>query len=158
LSFIYDIIFFLPFFMKSLVRFLVVPLLASFAFAFHPAPPADDTATVYIYRGGQFMGALANYAVYVNGQKICKLSNERYIEYHAKPGTLNIMAKNGGVEVFKKETGLELPVEAGRKYYVRGDIKTSITRARMELSEVTENTAKRDMEKLSVDKCQQAAD
>lgn len=143
--------------MNNLVRFLAVFLLAVMASASRPAPTADDTATVYIYRGGQFMGALANYAVYVNGQKICKLSNERYIEYHAKPGTLNIMAKNGGVEVFKKETGLELPVEAGRKYYVRGDIKTSITRARMELSEVTENTAKRDMAKLTVDNCQEAA-
>lgn len=125
--------------------------------AFRPVPPADGTATIYIYRGGQFMGALANYAVYVNGQKICKLSNERYIEYQAQPGTLSLMAKNGGVEVFKKETGLELPVEAGHKYYVRGDIKTSFTRARMELSEVTESTAKRDMAKLSPDKCQAGA-
>jgi hypothetical protein len=145
--------------MNKSLRVLTVFLFAAVASAFHPAPPApaDDTATIYIYRGGQFMGAMANYAVYINGQKICKLSNERYIEYHAKPGTLSIMAKNGGVEVFKKETGLELPVEAGRKYYVRGDIKTSITRARMELSEVTENTAKRDMAKLTVDNCQEGA-
>ena len=143
--------------MKNLVLFPVVVLMAAFSSAFRPAPAAaDDTATVCIYRGGQFMGALANYAVDINGQKICKLSNERYIEYKAKPGTLNIMAKNGGVEVFKKETGLELAVEAGHKYYVRGDIKTSITRARMELSEVTENTAKRDMAKLTPDNCQQA--
>lgn len=132
-------------------------LLTATAFRPAPTPPptAADYATVYIYRGGQFIGSLANYAVYVNGEKICKLSNERFIEYHAKPGTLNIMAKNGGLEVFKKETGLELPVEAGHKYYVRGDIKSSITRMRMELSEVTENTAKRDMAKLTVDKCQE---
>ncbi|MDB5269221.1 MAG: hypothetical protein JWP58_2261 [Hymenobacter sp.] len=142
--------------MKKLVLFPAVILFAAFSSAFHPAPPADDTATVCIYRGGQFMGSMVNYAVYINGEKICKLSNERYIEYKTKPGTLNIMAKNGGVEVFKKETGLELAVEAGHKYYVRGDIKTSITRARMELSEVTENTAKRDMAKLTVDNCQQA--
>ena len=135
---------------------LAVSLLLT-CFAFQTARPAAGLATVYIYRGGQFMGALANYAVYVNGQKICKLSNERYIEYQAKPGTLNILAKNGGVELFKKETGLELPVEAGHKYYVRGDIKTSITRARMELSEVTENTARRDMAKLTVDHCQEGA-
>ena len=143
--------------MKNLVLFPAVVLMAAFSSAFCPAPgAADDTATVCIYRGGQFMGALANYAVYINGQKICKLSNERYIEYKAKPGTLNIMAKNGGVEIFKKETGLELTVEAGHKYYVRGDIKASITRARMELSEVTENTAKRDMAKLTPDNCQQS--
>ena len=140
--------------MKKISALLAASLLLVCT-AFQSAPPADGMATVYIYRGGQFMGALANYAVYVNGQKICKLSNERYIEYQTKPGTLIFMAKNGGLEVFKKETGLELPVEAGHKYYVRGDIKTSFTRARMELSEVTENTAKRDMAKLTVDKCQE---
>lgn len=143
--------------MKLLLHCLTASLLLGATTAFRQAPPAAGTATVYIYRGGQFMGALANYAVYVNGQKICKLSNERYIEYQAQPGTLNLLAKNGGVEMFKKETGLELAVEAGHKYYVRGDIKTSITRARMELSEVTENTAKRDMAKLSPDKCQAGA-
>jgi hypothetical protein len=143
--------------MKKMVLFPAVMLMAAFSSAFRPAPAADDDmATVCIYRGGQFMGAMANYAVYVNGEKICKLSNERYIEYKAKPGKLDIMAKNGGMEVFKKETGLELNVEAGHKYYVRGDIKTSFTRARMELSEVTENTAKRDMAKLTPDNCQQA--
>ena len=142
--------------MKNLIRLSAVVLLAALFSAFRLVPPTDGMATVCIYRGGQFMGALSNYAVYINGEKICKLSNERYIEYQAKPGTLNIMAKNGGVEMFKKETGLELTVEAGHKYYVRGDIKASITRARMELSEVTENTAKRDMAKLTVDNCQQA--
>lgn len=139
--------------MKQLATLLAAGALLALT-AFRSAPPADDYATVYIYRGGQFMGSLANYSVFINGQRICKLSNERYIEYHAKPGTLAISAKNGGVEVFKKETELELPVEAGRKYYVRGDIKSSLTRMRMELSEVTENTAKRDMTKLTVDNCQ----
>ena len=134
-------------------------LLASTAFrpAPRPATPTDDgLATIYFYRGGQFMGSLANYAIYVNDVKICKLSNERYIEYKVKPGTVNIMAKNGGIEVFKKETGLELPVEADHKYYVRGDIRSSFTRMRMDLSEVTENTAKREMTKLTVDNCQAA--
>ena len=118
--------------------------------------PADDFATVYIYRGGQFFGSGINYSIYVNGEKICKLSNNKYIEYKAKPGKLSLTAQNGGIEVFKKETSLDFDVEAGKKYYVRGDIKSSITRTRLEMSEVTENTAKRDMNGMTVDNCQQA--
>ena len=119
--------------------------------------PQEDYATVYIYRGGQFFGAMANYAIFANGQKICKISNNRYIEYKAKPGKLTLSAHVGGVEIFKKETGIDLDVEASKKYYVKGDQKSSITRTRLELSEVTENTAKRDMSGMTLDACQNQA-
>ena len=117
-----------------------------------------DFATVYIYRGGQFFGSGLNYAVFANGERICKLSNNRYIEYKTKPGALALTAHRGGLEVFKKETGLDLDVEAGKKYFVKGDLKSSITRTRLELSEVTESTAKRDMNGMTVDACQETMD
>ncbi|GAB2584730.1 DUF2846 domain-containing protein [Spirosoma areae] len=117
-----------------------------------------DFATVYIYRGGQFFGSGLNYAIFANGERICKLSNNRYIEYKAKPGKLSLTAHRGGVEIFKKETGLDMDVEAGKKYYVKGDQKSSITRTRLELSEVTESTAKRDMTGMTVDACQETTE
>ena len=118
--------------------------------------PADDFAMVYVYRGGQFFASTINYSIYVNGEKICKLSNNKYIEYKAKPGKLAITAQRGGIEVFKRETALDVEAEAGKKYYVKGDMKSSITRTRLELSEVTESTAKRDMNGMTVDACQEA--
>lgn len=118
-------------------------------------PTHADFATVYIYRGGQFFGATLNYAIFANGEMVCKLSNNRYIEYKANPGKLSLTAHRGGLEVFKKETGLEIDVEAGKNYYVKGDQKSSITRTRLELSEVTESTAKRDMNGMTVDACQE---
>lgn len=119
--------------------------------------PSADFATVFVYRGGQFFGATLNYSIYANGQKICKLSNNRYLEYKAKPGKLALTAQRGGLEVFKRETGVDLDVEAGKTYYIRGDQKSSVTRTRLEMSEVTENTAKRDMKDMTVDLCQEAA-
>ncbi|WP_420148084.1 DUF2846 domain-containing protein [Spirosoma sp.] len=120
------------------------------------SPKSEYFATVYIYRGGQFFGSGINYSIFANGTKICKLSNNRYIEYKVKPGKLSLTAQNGGIEVFKKETSFDLDVEAGKKYYVRGDLKSSITRTRLEMSEVTENTARRDMNGMTVDNCQDA--
>ncbi|SFE62688.1 DUF2846 domain-containing protein [Spirosoma endophyticum] len=115
----------------------------------------DDFTTIYIYRGGQFYASAINYSIYVNGEKICKLSNNKFIEYKVKPGKLAITAQRGGIEVFKRETGLDLDTEAGKKYYVKGDVKSSLTRTRLEMSEVTENTANRDMKDMTVDKCQE---
>lgn len=133
-------------------------LLTAFRSDNAPVRASADYATVYIYRGGQFFASGINYSIYVNGQKICKLSNNRYIEYKAKPGKLAITAQRGGIEVFKRETAVDLDVEAGKSYYVRGDVKSSITRTRLEMSEVTENTAKRDMKDMTVDNCQETAD
>lgn len=114
-----------------------------------------DFATVIIYRSGQAFALGLNYSIYANGEKICKLSNNRYIEYKAKPGKLSITAQRGGLEVFKRETGVDLDVQADKMYYVQGDVKSSLTRTRLELSEVTENTAKRDMKTMTVDNCQE---
>ena len=117
--------------------------------------PTDDFATVYIYRSGQFMGSTMNFALFANEVKICELSNNKYIEHRVKPGHIVYMANETGINLFKKETGFALDVEAGKKYYIQCTVKSSLTRRRMELSEVTENTAKRDMAKLTIDKCQE---
>lgn len=123
-----------------------------------PVRATADFATVIIYRGGQAFALGLNYSIYANGEKICKLSNNRYIEYKAKPGRLTITAQRGGIEVFKRETGVDLDVQADKTYYVQGDVKSSVTRTRLELSEVTESTAKRSMTKMTLDNCQETSD
>ena len=34
-----------------------------------------DSSFIYIYRVGQFSGALANFTIFVDGLKLCKISN-----------------------------------------------------------------------------------
>jgi hypothetical protein len=113
-----------------------------------------DSAIIYIYRGGQAGGAGANWAMFVDETKLCKLSNNKFIRVVVAPGKHNISAKLGGVSILKKETELEVDAEAGGEYYVACNIKQSITRARLEMMEVTKGTGKKQMEKLTLDKCQ----
>ncbi|MFI5187541.1 MAG: hypothetical protein ACHQF0_12495, partial [Chitinophagales bacterium] len=40
---------------------------------------SDDSSFIFIYRAGQFTGSLSNWTIYVDEQKLCKLSNNRYI-------------------------------------------------------------------------------
>ncbi len=110
-------------------------------------------AKLIIYRDKQFAGSALNYAIYINNVKLCKLSNNRYIEWEIDPGEVVVNAKRGGMEAFKKKTEIKLDTEGGEIYYIRADIQASLMRTRLELSEVTKNTAKRDMAEMNPDDC-----
>jgi len=111
-------------------------------------------AKLVIYRDKQFAGSALNYAIYFNDVKLCKLSNNRYIEWEVDPGEVVVNAKRGGIEAFKKKTEIKLNTQAGGVYYIRCDQKSSLIRTRLEMSEVTENTANRDMDGMEADDCQ----
>ena len=117
--------------------------------------PVADQATIYIYRTGQFMGSTANWAMFVDEKKICKLSNNKYIKVMVDKGKHTISSKQGGVSIMKKEMEIEIDAEPGKSYYIACNVKTSITRARLEMLEVTKSTADKQMEKLSLDNCQE---
>lgn len=116
--------------------------------------PKTDTCYIYVYRTGQFNGAGANWAVFLDGEKKCKLSNNRFMRLAVSPGKHMITAKVGGAGLFKKETEVEIEAEAGGSYYIACNVKQSITRARLEMLEVTKGTANKQMEKMVLDNCQ----
>lgn len=122
------------------------------------APAEKEMATVYIYRVGQFGAAAANWSIWADETKICKLSNNKFIAHQVKPGKHVYSARVGGVGILKKETEIELETEAGGTYYIACNVKTSFTRARLELIEVTKSTATKQMAKMSLDNCQEKID
>lgn len=111
-------------------------------------------ATLVVYRGRQHYASMLNYWVIVDGQKTCKLSNNKFVTIEVPAGTIQVAAKRSGVEVFKKEEMFSLEVEPDQTYFVQGNIKRGIVNRRMELAEVTKNTADRDMVKMKEDRCQ----
>lgn len=124
------------------------------------AKPKEEpkTATIYIYRTGQFMAAGNNWSMYVDEKKVCKLSNNKYMQITVAVGKHTITAKVGGVQMFKKETEVEIDAEAGGSYYIACNVKTSITRARLEMLEVTKSTAEKQLKDMKVDNCQENID
>lgn len=147
--------------MKKIVFAFMALLLgaASFAGMNDPKPkPKAETATIYIYRTGSWSGAGNNWAMFVDDKKVCKLSNNRYIKVEVSPGKHRVSSKIGGIEVLKKETEIEIEAEAGKSYFVACNVKQSLTRARLEMTEVTKSSADKQMEKMSLDKCQEEAE
>lgn len=118
----------------------------------------SDTTYIYVYRVGQWNAAGANWAIFLDENKICKLSNNKYMRLAVTPGKHKISAKVGGAGLFKKETEIEIEAEAGGSYYVACNVKQSITRTRLEMVEVTKNSAAKQMEKMDLDKCQENID
>ena len=119
---------------------------------------ADSTnsnlATIYVYRTGQMFGAARNWAIYVNGERICKLSNNKFLIHKVEPGNIRLAAQIGGVEFWpKKVKVLEFPVEAGNEYFIKTNLKSSFTRGRVELSEVTKRTYELEIQKCTKDRC-----
>lgn len=118
----------------------------------------EDSCFIYIYRVGQFSGALANFSVFVDGRKLCKISNNKFFRVGVTPGKHEITAKVGGIGIMKKETQVDIDAESGGEYYVACNMKSSITRVRLEMIEVTKNSGKKQLENMSEDKCQEKLD
>lgn len=139
------------------ILFLVI-FLAGITSLANAQSKASDSSYIYIYRGGQFSGALANFSIWVDDKKLCKISNGKYFKVAVSPGTHKIEAKVGGVGIMKKETSLEVDVVAGRSNYVSCNMKQSVTRVRLEMTEVVEKAGLKAIEGMSVDNCQAQID
>ncbi|MEM7548088.1 MAG: DUF2846 domain-containing protein [Bacteroidota bacterium] len=115
----------------------------------------SSLATIIIYRTPDLYASLRNGAIFTDGDKACKLSNKKFMIYQQEPGELEIQAQIGGLQLWpKKMTNIEFPVEAGNTYYIKSGINASFMQQRVELTEVTERSAKQDLSNLTLDRCQ----
>lgn len=133
---------------------LVIALLAAGMNAF----AQEKQSYLYVYRGGQFGSALTNFSIFVDGKKICKLSNDKYFKIPLSPGKHEIEAKKSGMDLGKKETFISFIVEAGKDNYISCTVKRSITRARLEMTEVVPSNGIREIESMKEDKCTENQD
>ena len=78
----------------------------------------EGKALVYIYRPGSMVGAAVHYTVNANDEKVSEahLKNKTYLVYFAEPGKYRFW---GQVTYTIREVNLD--VEAGKTYYIRGN-------------------------------------
>ena len=85
-----------------------------------PDRPQSGKALVIVYRERHFTGGGVSYKVYDNGTRIGGLPNGAYFVYQAKPGLHKFTAST---EVTDEKP---LMVEAGKTYYVHGEVQLGI--------------------------------
>ena len=110
--------------MKSLIKTLILFTLiltcnSVFSQKFSPVEEIPEgKALVYIYRPGSMVGAAVHYTVNANDEKVSEahLKNKSYLVFFAKPGRYTFWA-----QVTNTRREVDLDVETGKTYYVRGD-------------------------------------
>lgn len=85
-----------------------------------PDRPEPGKALVIFYRERHYIGGGVSYKVLDNGMRIGGLANGTYFVYQAKPGAHKFTAST-------EATGEHvLTVEAGKTYYIRGEIRVGV--------------------------------
>lgn len=113
---------------------------------------SPDVATFIFYRGSYFGQALVNFTIRANGEKLCRLSNGRFMVYKSKPQKITFTNVAGGLNI-PDEENLEIDAEAGKVYYIQCDVKVDFFTNKMEMSEVVESTAKKKLKNVTADNC-----
>ena len=107
------------FFKSFLILVLVLTCTSVFSQKFEPVKEIPEgKALVYIYRPGSMVGAAVHYTVNANDDKVSEyhLRNKSYLIFFAEPGRYTFWA-----QVSNSRREVDLDVEAGKTYYVRGD-------------------------------------
>jgi len=107
------------FFKSFLILVLVLTCTSVFSQKFEPVKEIPEgKALVYIYRPGSMVGAAVHYTVNANDDRVSEyhLRNKSYLIFFAEPGRYTFWA-----QVSNSRREVDLDVEAGKTYYVRGD-------------------------------------
>lgn len=131
--------------------FILASLIASYW-----AYSQDSIVPVHIYRPGQFSGSLTNFSIEVDGELVCKLSNNKRISITLEPGSHVIQAIESGALSGLKMTTIKIVAKEGEPIYIKGDVKSSFTRLRLEMTRVFEDQYQKDLNRkdIQLDNCQ----
>ena len=102
---------------------------------------ANSTAKVYVIRSTGFKGSLVNLRIIIDDLLYCKIANNRYSVVDLKPGKYTFYVTSWDAPKKKNKLGLEIPVEAGKSYYLRIIFKERLLENQMFLEEITYNSA-----------------
>ena len=116
--------------------------------------PEAGKALVVFIRPPEMMSALDNWVLMADNEEFCRISNNRYVLYHTKPGKINFSAKRGGIGIGKPVSGIDFELKEGEIYYVQCQVKSNLVSVRILLNEITKRTAEGFFAKAKPDNCE----
>ncbi len=120
----------------------------------NPVKPENTGSYIIVFRGGQLSSALNNYNIFIDGRKVCALSNGKYFRYPVSPGKHEIEAKKAGLDLAKKESFASVVSSPGRNIYISFNIKKTLLREKFELNEINQGPGSQLVNNLREDNCQ----
>jgi len=109
---------------------------------------------VYFLRSTGFSGSAQGFTVFIDDIEVCKLNNKKFSIHDVPAGNHRFSVQFAGKKSKEKAERIEINVEAGKTYYIQLIFQTGFVKNNLYCQEVTENSAKTMMDKLSEDvKC-----
>lgn len=100
----------------------------------------EDKAKVVIMRETGFTGTATSSTIYMNGEEIFKLPNNRYFEMYIDEGNYNFSAKLVFAGKKKGEELIKIKAEKNNTYYLQVKIQSGAITSKIYLEEITKNT------------------
>lgn len=100
--------------MKRMLTLLSLTLVLSVFFAFRP----QENGQIYFMRSTNSIGSMLAYRVYIDGQVVCHLKNQRYSVHNVAPGVHTVAIKAGGLGGKETSIPMKIKVEAGKNNYM----------------------------------------
>lgn len=91
-----------------------------------------DHALVYVFRESAFAGAAVSYDVYLGEKKVGGLTNGSFFFVDVAPGEHRFWAKT------EAEDEVTIKAEAGKTYYIQGEVDIGVLVGQPDLTEVSE--------------------
>jgi len=122
----------------------LIALLFSFSTLLCKAQDSTSSvlATVYFMRASGTMG-LSAFSAFIDDTLACHLHNNRFSVHMLPPGLHKFSTRADGKKPKKNVKTLDIPMAAGKKYYVMVDVVAGYLSGAMSVVEVTENTARK---------------
>jgi hypothetical protein len=112
-----------------------------------------NMAKIFVIRSTGHVGSAVNLRVLVNDVNFCKIKNNRYAMFYVNPGVHIFNATSWDKPGTDAKFALNVPVEAGKTYYMSMKMKQKFFGIEITLEEITYNTAAPMLEKYKRDEC-----
>lgn len=110
-----------------------------------------ETGKIYFLRSTGFAGSAQAFKIFIDEQFVCKLNNKKYSIHEVPIGKHKCSVQFGGQMSKEGAEKFEVLVEEGKITYVELVFETGFFVNNIYCEEVTENTAKQKMNKMSED-------
>lgn len=127
--------------MKKMIFLLMFNLAAGVISSYAQSDSAKTGfATVYVIRATGSNGSAVNLRVYVDDEVYCRISNKHYSVLKIKTGTRTFYVTDWVKPKPDPRLGLELPLEAGKTYYLKMAVKKRFLELQFYFEEITKNS------------------
>lgn len=135
-------------FLISLLAGIVLCLGTMTASAKGDEPANKTTAKIILFRPFNFTNWSNNFSIFANNQRICKLSNNRFVEYEVAPGAVSLKS-NASFGISERKF-LDLNVEAGKTYFVRCDVLNQFFAMTLDMTPIADEMGKKYLQMYNV--------